>query len=82
MQLIFMSEPPISSKLLKVLKVRHHFILTATINHLSSSDAGRAFTEAAQLHETKLDSRHEAANNYAEAAQVYRKVLPQGGCGI
>ena len=43
-----------------------------------SSDAGRAFTEAAKLHEERLDSRHEAANSYADAAQVYKKTSPQG----
>lgn len=42
------------------------------------TDAGLAFTEAARLHEERLDSRHEAANSYAEAAQVYKKVSAQG----
>ena len=44
----------------------------------SPSVAGRAHTEAAKLHADKLESRHEAANSYAEAAQTYKKVNPQG----
>ena len=44
---------------------------------LTSIEAGDCFTEAAQLHAEKLDSRHEAANDYAEAAQVYKKAVPQ-----
>ena len=40
--------------------------------------AGRAFMESARIHEEKLESRHEAANNYAEAAQVFKKISPQG----
>ena len=38
--------------------------------------SGDAFVLAAQLHNDKLDSRHEAANSYSEAAQVYKKVKP------
>ncbi|XP_003387270.3 PREDICTED: alpha-soluble NSF attachment protein-like [Amphimedon queenslandica] len=38
--------------------------------------SGDAFVAAAQLHIDKLDSRHEAANSYSEAAQVYKKVKP------
>ena len=43
---------------------------------VSLSESGDAFTAAAQLHSDKLDSRHEAANSYAEAAQVYKKSNP------
>lgn len=38
--------------------------------------SGDAFVAAALLHNDKLDSRHEAANSYSEAAQVYKKVKP------
>ena len=40
--------------------------------------AGQAFTEAAKLFQEKLESRHEAATNFSEAAQVYKKVNPNG----
>jgi alpha-soluble NSF attachment protein len=39
--------------------------------------SGDAFVEAAKIHAEKLDSRHEAANCYAEAAQVYKKAVPR-----
>ena len=40
--------------------------------------AGDAYKSAAELHRDKLDTRHEAANNFADAAAVYKKVKPEG----
>ena len=45
---------------------------------LSSTAAGDAYCSAAKLHRDKLDTRHEAANNFADAASVFRKVKPEG----
>ena len=42
--------------------------------------AGDAFSKAAELQLTRLDSSHEAANYYAEAAQVYKKAIPISNC--
>lgn len=39
--------------------------------------AGDAFKKAAELHLT-LDTKHEAANNYTEAAQVMKRDEPRG----
>ena len=81
MQPIFTLELPTNSKSQRVFHVRTSykktFIYLMDILCLSS-DAGSAFTEAAKLHEERLDSRHEAANSYADAAQVYKKTSPQG----
>lgn len=52
------------------------WLITVLSLSLSVSESGDAFTAAAQLHSDKLDSRHEAANSYAEAAQVYKKSNP------
>lgn len=59
----------------------HVWLLMDTrINSLSllSTAAGDAYCSAAKLHRDKLDTRHEAANNFADAAAVYRKVKPEG----
>ena len=39
--------------------------------------AGDSYCRAAALH-IKLDSRHEAASDYVEAGNCYRKVNPAG----
>lgn len=41
------------------------------------SQAGRAFCEAANLH-AKAGSRHDAATNYVDAANCYKKSDPNG----
>ena len=38
--------------------------------------SGQAFTEAAKLYQEKLEYCHDAAINFSEAAQVYKKVNP------
>lgn len=91
-QLIYILEQLINSKLEKVSKVsgrsdnnnnispgarRCGFKWSIQrVNYSFPVGSGDAFTEAAKLHSDKLDSRHEAANSYAEAAQVYKKAVP------
>ena len=43
------------------------------------SNAGEAFVKAGEIH-IRLQSRHEAATQYAEAANCYKKTSPQGQC--
>ncbi|VIO98236.1 Uncharacterized protein BM_BM3004 [Brugia malayi] len=40
-------------------------------------EAGDAFVRSAELHAAATDRKHDAASNYAEAANCYRKVNPQ-----
>ena len=40
--------------------------------------AGEAYCCAARLHRDRLDTKHEAANHFAEAAAVLKKVKPEG----
>ncbi len=37
--------------------------------------------KAADIH-LNLDTKHEAASNYTEAAQVMKRDDPKGGCGL
>uniref|UniRef100_A0A914E9D2 Alpha-soluble NSF attachment protein n=1 Tax=Acrobeloides nanus TaxID=290746 RepID=A0A914E9D2_9BILA len=39
--------------------------------------AGDAFLKAAEFHAANADSKHDAASNYAEAGNCYRKIDPQ-----
>ncbi len=41
------------------------------------TEAGRAFVKAAELYLARGDAKHDAAQQYAEAANCYRKVNPQ-----
>ncbi|VDK87041.1 unnamed protein product [Litomosoides sigmodontis] len=40
-------------------------------------EAGDAFVRSAEIHAAATDRKHDAASNYAEAANCYRKVNPQ-----
>ncbi|VDN33694.1 unnamed protein product [Gongylonema pulchrum] len=40
-------------------------------------EAGDAFVRSAEIHVAAADRKHDAASNYAEAANCYRKVNPQ-----
>ncbi|CAG9532463.1 unnamed protein product [Cercopithifilaria johnstoni] len=43
----------------------------------SWKEAGDAFVRSAEIHAAATDRKHDAASNYAEAANCYRKVNPQ-----
>ncbi|KAM3717274.1 Alpha-soluble NSF attachment protein [Dirofilaria immitis] len=40
-------------------------------------EAGDAFVRSAEIHAAATDRKHDAASNFAEAANCYRKVNPQ-----
>ena len=56
----------------------HHWLQCASSGViLLFTAAGDAFKKAAELH-LNLDTKHEAASNYTEAAQVLKREEPRG----
>ncbi|KAL3985365.1 Alpha-soluble NSF attachment protein [Acanthocheilonema viteae] len=55
------------------------FVQAGNLFKISKSwrEAGDAFVRSAEMHAAAADRKHDAASNYAEAANCYRKVNPQ-----
>ena len=52
-----------------------------THTHTHDTVSGDAFKKAAEIHHL-LDTKHEAASCYTEAAQVLKRDEPKSGCDI